>query len=415
MAQKFDIAVLGAGIVGVSSAIHLRRMGLGVVLIDRRGPGEETSHGNAGIIQREGVHPYLFPRSLPKLIQYGLNLRVDAHYQLSSLLKVAPFLWRYFLNSAPERAKQTLAANIALFEQSLITHGALIAASGSGNLIARNGWLAAFRSRASARAAESQRNELLELGLDCALLSAFELSLLEPHLNVGGLEGAVHFRDPWTASDPGALTKAYAALFEREGGVLVEADASAAQRQRGQWQFGEISANAMVVTLGPWSKPFLDRLGVSLPMGVKRGYHRHYSTSGGAVLTRPIVDEDHGYVLAPMAQGMRLTSGAEFAALDAPPSPVQLKRAEPIAKALFPLGEPLESTPWMGARPVFPDMRPVIGKLDRLDDAWVNFGHGHHGFTLGPATGLLLAQMITGKTTFMDPLAFSPARFLRST
>ena len=411
MARKFDIAVLGAGIVGVSSAIHLRRQGLSVVLIDRRGPGEETSFGNTGLIHREGVHPYLFPRSLPKLFQYGLNQRVDAYYQISSLLKVAPFLWRYFLNSAPAKAKQTLAANIALFEHALTTHGALIEASGSGNLIARNGWLAAFRTKASAAAAEIQRQELLDLGLDCALLSAHELSLLEPHLNVSELEGVMHYRDTWTASDPGALAKAYAALFEREGGVFVEADASAVQRLGGQWQFGEISANAMVVALGPWSKPFLDRLGVSLPMGVKRGYHRHYLPGGGAVLGRPIIDEDYGYVLAPMAQGIRLTSGAEFAAHDAPPSPVQLKRAEPIARTLFALGTPVEAVPWMGARPVFPDMRPVIGKLDRLDDVWVNFGHGHHGFTLGPATGLLLAQMITGRTTFMDPLAFSPARF----
>jgi D-amino-acid dehydrogenase len=124
-----------------------------------------------------------------------------------------------------------------------------------------------------------------------------------------------------------------------------------------------------------------------------------------------MVDEEHGYVLAPMIRGIRLTSGAQFATLDAPPQPVQIAKAEPYARQLFPLGQTVDDKPSLGARPVFPDMRPVIGRISPLPNCWGNFGHGHQGLTLGPATGLLLAQMMTGAEPYCDPEPFSAARF----
>jgi D-amino-acid dehydrogenase len=148
-------------------------------------------------------------------------------------------------------------------------------------------------------------------------------------------------------------------------------------------------------------------------MGVKRGYHRHYAARGNAVLTRPVVDDDNGFVLAPMVRGIRLTSGAEFARQDAPPTPVQIARAEPIARGLFPLGETVDAQSWLGSRPVFPDLREAIGRAPGLDGVWLNFGHAHHGLTLGPATGLLLAQMIAGETPYTDPTPYSAERFGR--
>jgi len=413
LARRFDIAVLGAGMVGVSTAIYLRRRGLSVALVDRRGPGEETSHGNAGIIQREGVHPYLFPRSLPKILSYALNRSVDAHYQLSSLPHIAPFLWRYFRASAPEKARETLQANIPLFARCLDTHGELAGAAGAEHLISRDGWIAAYRGQESTRRGEKQQRELVDLGIDAAMLTPSALAELEPHINASLFSGAVHYRDPWAVSDPGALAKSYAQLFEKEGGVFVTGDAMSASRNGATWQVAAIAAEQIVVALGPWSKPFLDRLGLSLPMGIKRGYHRHYAARGNAVLAHPVVDDDNGFVLAPMARGIRLTTGAEFARHEAPATPVQIARAEPIARALFPLGETVDAQPWLGSRPVFPDLREAIGRAPGLDGVWLNTGHAHHGLTLGPATGLLLAQMIAGETPYTDPSPYSPQRFLR--
>ena len=112
-----------------------------------------------------------------------------------------------------------------------------------------------------------------------------------------------------------------------------------------------------------------------------------------------------------MRQGIRLTTGVELADRDAPSDLTQLTRAEEAARRFFPLGQALDSEPWRGARPCLPDMKPIIGKADRHERLWFAFGHAHHGFTLGPVTGRLLAEMMTGTTRCADPTPYASARF----
>jgi D-amino-acid dehydrogenase len=169
----------------------------------------------------------------------------------------------------------------------------------------------------------------------------------------------------------------------------------------------------VVLALGPWTPDVLGSLGLRLPLAVKRGYHRHFRPRGNAGLTRPVVDADVGYCVAPMEQGLRLTTGAEFAARDAPPTPVQFDRLLPAARALFPLGDELEAATWMGSRPCFADSRPVIGPADGHPGLWLAFGHAHWGLTLGPATGRLVAELVTGTPAFCDPAPYNAARFTR--
>jgi D-amino-acid dehydrogenase len=137
----------------------------------------------------------------------------------------------------------------------------------------------------------------------------------------------------------------------------------------------------------------------------------HYAGEGNATLTRPVLDEERGYVITPMAKGIRLTTGSEFAARDAPKSPVQLGIAEKDAREVFPLAARREAEPWMGSRPCLPDMLPVIGPAPRHGGLWFAFGHAHHGLTLGPVTGRLLAEMMTGEKPFIDPTPYRADRF----
>jgi D-amino-acid dehydrogenase len=174
---------------------------------------------------------------------------------------------------------------------------------------------------------------------------------------------------------------------------------------------GTITARDAVVALGPWADAVTHRLGYDLPLAVKRGYHMHYRAAGGAVLNHPMLDTERGYFLAPMRRGIRLTTGAEFALRDGMKTPVQLNRAEPIARELFPLAERLDADPWMGSRPCTPDMMPVIGRAPRHDKLWFAFGHAHHGFTLGPVTGRLVAELVCGEPPFIDPSPYRAARF----
>jgi len=174
---------------------------------------------------------------------------------------------------------------------------------------------------------------------------------------------------------------------------------------------GSIEAREAVVALGPWSNDVFRPLGYEIPLSVKRGYHMHYGVKGNTTLGHSVRDADGGFALAPMIKGVRLTTGVEFADRDAPPSPVQLARDEPLARELFPLAERLEPEPWMGRRPCLPDMVPVIGKGERHQGLWFAFGHAHHGFTLGPVTGRLLAEMMTGREPFTDPSSYAASRF----
>jgi D-amino-acid dehydrogenase len=246
------------------------------------------------------------------------------------------------------------------------------------------------------------------------VLTGAQLRALEPHLS-DAIVGAIHFRGSPTSSDPGLLTKAYADLFTRNGGRFRKGDARRLAAEPSGWSIatdtGVIEARDVVVALGPWSDDVFRPLGYDIPLAVKRGYHMHYGVQGNATLAHPVRDADGGFSLAPMSKGVRLTTGVEFAERDAPPSPVQLARDEPLARELFPLAERLEPEPWMGRRPCLPDMVPVIGRGERHQGLWFAFGHAHHGFTLGPVTGRLLAEIMTGEEPFTKPSRYAASRF----
>ena len=416
MTIRADVVVLGAGMVGVSVALHLRQRGRDVVLVDRRGAGEETSYGNSGLIQREGVIPYTFPREFGMILSYAMNCRRDAVYHLSALPRIAPWLFRYWQNAAPKYIERSARALAPLMAQCVDEHETLIAEAGvaARALVHQNGWIRCLRTEASLREKIAEARSLDQYGIDYAVLTGAQLRELEPHVSKK-IVGAIHFRGSPTSSDPGMLTQAYADLFVREGGHFLKGDARRLGQDASGWSLpaenGPISAREAVVALGPWSDDVFRPLGYDIPLAVKRGYHMHYGVQGNAALGHPLHDADGGYVLVPMRKGIRLTTGVEFAERDAPPSPIQLARDEPLARELLPLGERLEAAPWLGRRPCLPDMVPVIGRGERHRGLWFAFGHAHHGFTLGPVSGRLPAEMMTGETPFTDPSPYAAARF----
>lgn len=413
--MKTDVIVLGAGVVGISAAIHLARRGKKVVMIDRRGPAEETSYGNAGLIQREGVVPYGFPHDFGALLRYGMNRTIDAHYHLSALLTVAPFLYKYWRNSRAHTHDAIARQYATLIAHCVEEHQAMADAAGARDLLHGNGWMKAFRTE---RARDQQFAEAerwrRDFDVSYRTLMPTALAEAEPFL-VPGLAGALHWTDPWTVTDPHALVMAYLRLAQNHGARFVQANAGSLEQHGAGWRVrgpgGHVAARDVVVALGPWADVLTRALGYDLPLAVKRGYHMHYRAAGEATLNHPVLDAERGYFLAPMRQGIRLTTGAEFALRDAPRTPVQLGRAEPIARDFFPLAERLEPQPWMGSRPCTPDMLPIIGPAPRHHHLWFAFGHAHHGLTLGPVTGRLVADMVTGETPFVDPAPFRATRF----
>jgi len=411
---RTDAIVLGAGIVGTSIALHLAKHGLAVALVDRRGPGEETSYGNAGIIEGSTLLPHAFPRGLSALLRIALKRATEADYHVGFLPRIAPWLMAYRSQSAPARRMAFADAMRPLFARALPEHEALIAEAGAGRYLRKTGWLKVYRGDASFADTVPERELAMRLGLPHQVLDLDGARELEPALAPTFRHG-IFWSEAASITNPLALTKAYAARFTALSGLVLKGDARSLHRNGAQWRIetpeGPIDAAVAVLALGPWTPDVLGAFGLRVPLAVKRGYHRHFRSRGNSGLTRPVVDADIGYCVAPMEQGLRLTTGAEFAARDAPPTPAQLDRLLPAARALFPLGEPVEAVPWMGSRPCFADSRPVIGPAPGQPGLWLAFGHAHWGLTLGPATGRLVAELIAGADPFCDPRPYRADRF----
>jgi D-lysine oxidase len=411
---RTDVIVLGAGIVGTSAALHLAKRGVGVALIDRGGPGEETSYGNAGVIEGNTLFPHAFPSNFGALLRVALKRAPEANYHLSFLPRVASWLLEYRENTTPAGSLAFAEAMRPLFARAVSEHEVLMSEAGAARYLRKDGWIKLYRSSAEFAATARERELASTLGLKHRELTEAETRVLEPSLSPV-FTNAVHWPDAASVSNPLAVTKAYAAQFAKLGGVVLAGDALSLHRSGDGWRVdtdeGAIDAREAVVALGPWAPDMLRPLGIQLPLAFKRGYHRHFRPVGNAGLTRPVVDTAYGYCLAPMEQGIRLTTGAEFADRDARPTPEQFDRLLPAARALFPLGEGVEAEPWMGSRPCFADSRPVIGRAPGQPGLWLDYGHAHWGLTLGPASGRLLAEMMTGATPFCDPKPYAAERF----
>ncbi len=418
---RTDTIVLGAGIVGTSVALHLAKRGLAVALVDRGGAGEGTSYGNAGIIEGNSIFPAAFPSDWSEVLRIALKRSPIANYHVLFLPRVLPWLAAFHAASQPARLIETARLIRPLMARAVSEHETLCAEAGAERYLRYTGWLKLYRSD-RAFAAQARELELAKsFGIANVPLDRDAARALEPSL-APVFRHAVHWTGAVSVTNPLALTRAYAARFAGLGGLSFTGDARTLHRAGTRWRVdtaaGPLDAENVVIALGPWAPDLLSPLGITLPLAVKRGYHRHFRAKGNAALSRPVLDAENGYCFAPMEQGIRITTGAEFVARDAPPTPVQFDRLLPAARELFALGEPVEAQPlggktWMGARPCFADSRPVIGRAPRVGGLWLAYGHGHWGLTLGAATGRLLAEMMTGAMPFCDPKPYAAERFMK--
>jgi len=412
---RTDAIVLGAGIVGTCAALHLAKRGLSVALIDRAGVGEQTSYGNAGIIEGNTIFPPAFPSALGALTRIALKRASEANYHLSFLPQIAPWLVAFRAASQPQRMIETARLIRPLFGRAVAEHEALLAEAGATHFLRKTGWLKVYRGERAFAALKLEFEMAQEFGLPLQTLDSGRALALERSLQPV-FAHAVFWPQAASVSSPLGVTRAYTARLTVLGGVMLLGDARSLHRAGNRWRVetneGGVDAADVVVALGPWASDLLEPFGLKLPLMVKRGYHRHFLAQGDASLTRPVLDAEAGYVITPMEQGIRMTTGVEFAPRDAPPSPVQFERVMPKANELFPLGKRADAKTWLGARPCFPDSRPVIGRAPGHAGLWLAIGHAHWGLTLGAATGRMIAEMMTAQTPFCDPAPYRAERFL---
>lgn len=406
-----DVAVIGAGIVGLASALELVSRGKRVALVDPGGAHAAASFGNAGVISRGSLFPVAGPALWGSLSRYLRNADPAVRLRYRSLPAVAPWI-RHLLRHANETAWRRAAASLnPLATVAYDEHIRVAEAIGARDLIVRRGYLKLYRTEAAFAASALEREILAHHRVGTEIWDEAEVAAAEPALIRRFARGLL-VPDSGSIDSPGALVARYRAAFEARGGQVVAArvdrlDARADEVSIG-WPGGALITRQAVLAAGAWSATLARQLGYGFPLAAERGYHRHFRITRN--LTRPVQDTGGGYVLAPMGATVRLLTGIELAAPDDPATPVQLARVWPEAAATLALGEPVDQ-PWHGSRPSTPDGLPVIGRAPRHPNVIFAFGHGHIGVSTGPITGRIVADLVGQRTPPVPIEAFAPERF----
>lgn len=403
-----DVAVLGAGAVGVCTALNLVKSGKKVTIIDRDYPGSGTSMGNAGILNRGSIIPFNNPtlfKNLAKLVtkrQTGFDYKV--RYLFNELNWGLKFIRH--CNEADTR-KRARALN------SLICRSAqLYSQFNLNDILSHGGWLKLFRNNLPDNDS-FEISTLEENNVKFNRLNSEEIKNLEPALEK--YEGnALWIKETAFLKDPQKMVLTLFNQYLEIDGHFIKQEISNVIKENGNWSVkltnGQyIAAKHLVVALGPWSKDFLAKVNLILPMVFERGAHREFSP-GPIALTRPFHDTDGGYVLSPLEKRWRITCGVELAPIEAPRSARQMNIACQAMQKIINCGERSANPDWLGARPTLPDSLPAIGKT-KISNLWLATGHQHIGMATAPATGELISDLISGKTPAIDSSPFMPSRF----
>lgn len=408
-----DVMVLGAGMVGVSTALALRRGGLGVTLIDHDEPGRGTSYGNAGILSSGSVVPLNAASLRGSLRRYIGNTHPALRYRTSHVLANAGWMARFLAHAYERDPTKRQRALGGLIRSSLALHRTWAREAHVADRVRETGWLKVWRT-AGPEAAEFERAALEANGIGAAVLDRQSISALEPEIAPIFRTGLFH-SETASVDSPGAVTAAYAAMFAAEEGRIEKGHVRALEAIDGGWRVrldeGTRDARHVVVALGPWSADLLAPLGYRVPLQPERGYHREYMVAGETRVRRPLYDAEKAFVITPVENGLRITSGVELAPRDAPSDFAQIDHAEKAARDIVPLGRQVGDT-WRGARPTLPDSLPMIGRAPKHQGLWLAFGHQHIGLTTGPGTGALIAALLAGGVPPFDPAPFAPSRYL---
>jgi len=411
--------VVGAGIIGTTTALVLLQQGWSVTLVDAREPGLETSYGNTGVLV-DNPWMVINSRALWGRLPRILAGRDPAARVRPGFLVRHPLLFGRFLGlAATDHAVKAAEAILSLLRPSQAQHRIWMREFDLMSIGRETGWLKLFRSQAVRQAFALEAALITDSVTAHLLLDGDDVRALEPGLRLataGGLllTGAI------SLSDPVSLTRGYAARVRALGGRILRGRVSRLiPGDRAGWtvEIGQglsEEGRHLVVAAGPWSGELLRPLGYRIPMFWERGYHLHLAApDDGPAIGRAIHDLAGGYVMTPQDRGIRITSGVEIAHRDAAPDRRMVDGAVQAARSLAGLGAVREAEPWLGSRPSLIDGLPLIGAAPRHAGLWLNFGHHHIGMSLSAGSALLLAEMMRGGTApICDPVPFLPSRLL---
>ena len=414
MSGKKTVAVIGAGIVGVSAVLWLQRAGHDVILIDRKGPGEGTSHGNAGLLAASSVLPVTVPGLFLKAPKMLFGPDQPLFLKWGYLPRLMPWLVRYLSHANAGDARKRAEALLPIIGDTLAEHQALAAGTGAERWIVPSDYVFLYRDRAAYEGDAFGWGVRKELGIEWDVLEGAALRAYDPCIGPA-IGCAVRLGDHGRIADPGRYVKDLAAHAERNGARLRIGAVTDIARENGRVTGIRLSGetlpcDAAVIATGAWSGPLARRLGLNAPLETERGYHLELWEPN--VMPRaPCMIAAGKFLATPMEGRLRLAGIVEFGGLDAPPSAAPIRLLERHIRATIPGLSWRNRVEWMGHRPSISDSVPVIGAVPGLEGAFVGFGHDHVGLTGGPKTGRILAQLVSGTRPNIDLAPYRPDRF----
>lgn len=410
---RSSVTVLGAGIVGICTALSLLERGVQVRLLDRGEPGQETSMGNAGIVSPWSFVPQAMPGTLgniPRLLfGYGRPLSIDwriAHRML-------PWGLKFLRQGREDKARATSETMSYLCGPSIELYERHLQGTRHENLLCDSIYVHAFRDGSRANLTDLEYRIRQEKGGDLELIGRDRLTELEPSLSPD-FNAAVLIHGQARVRSPGRLGQVLAEKAQSMGAEMIRTDIRSVRREAEFWKVecagASFEATQIVVALGAWSTKLFDWLPFNLPLMAERGYHVEFPNPG-IEINNSVMDIDAKVVASNMEGGVRVAGQAEFAPVDAPANTKKQSQLVRIAQEAFPGLNTSAPSFWMGRRPSFPDSLPVIGEVTGHEGLFVNFGHSHYGLMMAPKSGEVMAGLVTGERSNADLMPLSPRRF----
>ena len=406
------VAVVGAGIVGMSAALYLQRAGFPVTVIDPLPPGGGASYGNAGLLSVESCVPIALPGMLKEVPGWLADPLGPLAVRPSYLPQALPWLLRWVAAGRMPRVEAAAAALRALHVHSLDRYRELLGPE-FDDLIRVSGQVHIWESAEPSASEAIYRRLWQEHGIEVQWLGPDELRQLVPELARSVTRAAFLPKNGHTVN-PRRLVSTLARLFTQAGGAVRAERVLKLIPEGADWRIVTSSANhraqKIVVSAGAWSQQLLRPLGLKLPLETERGYH--VMLRDASVVPRlPVLSRGRGFSITPMEEGLRLAGTVEIGGLDLPMNEERAHVLLRQAKALLPGLTADEEAIWMGFRPSFPDSLPVIGEAPGRPGLYLAFGHGHTGMTGGAPTGRLLKQLVAGEPPDIPPAPYGAGRF----
>ena len=409
------VAVVGAGIVGVSAAEWLRRDGHAVTLIDRNDPGDpaQTSFGNAGILAAASIVPVPVPGLVGKIPKMLLDPNSPLHLRWSYLPRLLPWLIPFLRRANTGDVRATAEALATLLGDTVEQHQALSAGTPAAALITLGRYTHLYSSREKYDGDAMGHALRREHGFRMEALDRAAIEEIDPAIGPYYQFAASYLDHGWIA-DPGAYVAALARHFVEAGGTLSQFEvADIRPTETGADVIGggaTTGYDRVVLAGGVWSRQLARRLGHKAAMESERGYHVVFE-GPNRMPPHPLSLTDGKFIAVPMADGLRCAGQVEFGGLDAGPSDSPYKVVRHWVKKLYPDLTYAHESRWMGHRPSTVDSLPFIGPSPKAPAIHFAFGAQHVGLTSGPKTGRLIADMISGRTPNVDLAPFRVGRF----